>query len=291
MGVRQLLRASLVFLGTVSLVLLQTGCHRKHHPNKRFAIIIPSYNNEQYAEWNLKSALDQEYDNFHIVYINDCSKDRTIDVVKRVVKESGKEHMVTVIDNETRCGALKNIYTAIHNYTDDNDIVVTLDGDDALADERVLSYLNKLYSSKKREVWLTYGQYREKESGQLGFCTPIPKEVIKNKTFRKHSHIPSHLRTFYSWLFKEIKKDDLMYKGNFFEMTWDIAFMVPMIEMARDHFQFVNKVLYIYNDYNPISDHRVNQSLQKFLDFYIRNLDEYEPLTHKPETYALAAQE
>ena len=37
-----------------------------------FTIIIPSYNNEEWAERCLTSALDQDYEDYDVVYINDC---------------------------------------------------------------------------------------------------------------------------------------------------------------------------------------------------------------------------
>ncbi len=62
-------------------------------------------------------------------------------------------------------------------------------------------------------------------------------------------------------------------------MTWDMAFMFPMLEMsAKKHFHFISDILYIYNVNNPINDHRVNSQLQNDLDKYIRAMPPYAPL-------------
>lgn len=261
-----------------------TGCERgKSDECKRFAIVIPSYNNEKYVEWNLMSALKQKYDNFYVIYVNDCSKDQTASKVREIITREGAEDRVIFVDNKTRCGALKNIYLAIHTYTDDSDIVVTLDGDDAFSHRNVLKRLNQVYSNPKKEVWMSYGQFREKNSRKLGFCVEIPENVIRNRTYRQYQNIPSHLRTFYAWLFKNIKEEDLKYRGTFYEMSWDIAFMMPMIEMSGVRFECMKEVLYTYNDNNPISDHVVDIQKQQTLSTHIRLQKPYDLLDSPPK--------
>lgn len=224
----------------------------------------------------------QQYSNYRIIYVNDCSSDNTLKLVKEIVKKERKEALVTIIDNKERRLALGNIYHTIHNEIRDDEIVVCLDGDDALANKSVLSFLNTVYSNPDHEVWLTYGQFAEMNSKNLGWVANIPEEIVKNNAFRTFVHIPSHLRTFYAWLFKQIDLEDLQYQGDFFEMSWDMAMMFPMIEMARDHFHYISRVLYIYNDSNPISDHVKNKNLQRELDLVIRARPPYTPLEMRP---------
>ncbi|GAB5411429.1 MAG: hypothetical protein ChlgKO_05430 [Chlamydiales bacterium] len=240
---------------------------------KPFVILIPSYNNEAYCVENIRSALNQNYQNYRIIFINDCSSDRTLELVE---KESASSPKVLIINNKERRLALANVYDAIHHNIQDDEIVVTLDGDDELAHPNVLTHLNNIYA--KKEIWLTYGQYAEKRSCREGFATPFPKECLQNNSFRKYPKLPTHLRTFYAWLFKHIDLSDLQSNGQFYTMSWDSAAMLPMIEMARDHFVFIPEVLYIYNDSNPLSDHRINQKLQFAINQEIRNKPAYTPL-------------
>jgi hypothetical protein len=66
-------------------------------------------------------------------------------------------------------------------------------------------------------------------------------------------------------------------------MTGDMAMMLPMIEMANGHFQFIPDVLYIYNDNNPISEHKLDSSFQFQLSKYFRNLTPYMPIDYRIE--------
>lgn len=240
---------------------------------KPFVILIPSYNNEAYCVANIRSAMNQNYQNYRIIFINDCSTDKTLEIVE---KETASFSNILIIDNQERQLALANIYNTIHNHVEDNEIIVTLDGDDQLAHPNVLTYLNNVYS--KNPIWLTYGQYAELRSCRKGFATPIPEEAVRDNAFRDYPDLPTHLRTFYAWLFKRIRLDDLQKHGEFYTMSWDVAAMLPMIEMARDHFTFIPEILYIYNDDNPLSDHRVDQKLQFAINQEIRNKPAYTPI-------------
>lgn len=259
----------LPFLGSIAVFLMSSLVWS--YPEKPMVVIIPSYNNAQWCQKNITSVLDQQYQNYRVIYIDDCSADRTADYVEQLVKQLGQEHRFTLIRNKERHGALENLYNAIYS-CDDNEIIVTLDGDDWFAHPRVLQRLNKVYS--EHEVWITHGKMKEVPGGWDGWCIPIPNDIVKKNAFRTF-RCPSHLRTFYTWLFKKIKREDLQYEGEFFKMTWDQAMMFPMMEMAGDHHAYINEILYIYNKITPLNDNKVDPELQRKLERIIRNKQPY----------------
>jgi len=239
---------------------------------KRFVIVIPSYNNQKWCEQNISSALNQIYGNYRIIFTDDCSSDGTFEKVSRVVQSSQNASKCTLIKNTQRKGALQNLHEMIHSCEDD-EIILTLDGDDWFPNYNVLTRLKEIYTN--HNAWMTYGQYKNHPDGGTGIAQPYPTNIVDSNNFRKHIWCASHLRTFYAWLFKNIKKEDLMYNGSFFSMTWDFAIMFPMLEMAGTHAQFVSDILYVYNLENPINDHKVNVRLQQELDRYIRGMPKY----------------
>lgn len=285
----------------------------KYVPKKElsFVVLITSYNNSKWAEKNLSSVLSQKYENFRIIYINDCSKDNTEAQVQKIVDQylSSQKHknchyvlfddecddniphvtrkfkklattnpaFFTLVSNVNRCGALCNIYRAVHSCKD-TEIIVSVDGDDWLAHPFVLQELNTAYSSSN--IWLTHGTLMEYPSKGVNWCEPVPPHIIHRNEFRKFK-CPSHLRTFYTWLFKKIQLKDLLYEGQFFPMTWDMAIMYPMIEMTGTRHAFISQPNYIYNMSNPINDNKVNAELQNMLDYYIRNQTPYRPLSNE----------
>lgn len=250
-----------------------------HLSQKPMVVIIPSYNNQQWVEKNLTSVFKQQYDNYHIIYIDDCSSDGTYAIAQKITQQYKQQPRTTIIRNTERYGAMANLYTAIHS-CNDTDVIVTLDGDDWFAHDQVLNKLNSYYA---RDIWMTYGQFQEYPTNRIGHCIPFPEEIIKNNGFRtfhtNRSVLPaSHLRTFYAWLFKSIQLKDLLYEDYFYAMGWDIAFICPLLEMAGTRHQCIDDVLYIYNIINPLSDCYRNASLQLHLAQYVLNQHPYNRL-------------
>lgn len=283
--VKSIYSTTICFLFTVSLVVAQ--CENTSNSNElekipcigrehQIVIVICSYNNEHWCKWNLDSVFTQKYGNYKVIYIDDCSTDNTYELVSNYIQANNQTNRFQLIRNAERCGALANQYKAIHSCRD-NDIIIILDGDDRFADDEVLMYINYIYTNPN--VWLTYGQFKEHSSGSKGFCVAMPQDIAKNNMFREYVHIPSHLRTFYAGLFKQIRKKDLMYEGKFFQMCGDIAAMFPMIEMAsKGHFKFISRILLDYNAINELNDHKVDEPLQRKLDVIIRAQVRYNPL-------------
>lgn len=251
-----------------------TYCYQSRPQEKFFVVIIPSYNNIKWYQKNLDSVLQQQYSNFKVIYIDDASTDGMSDYVRAYIGSHPRGSMVEYIRNETRCGALCNIYNAVSR-CNPNDIILLVDGDDWLANFEVLSCVNNVYQDS--HVWMTYGQFIQTNGGPWR-SSAVPDRIIANNQFRSYPWTTSHLRTFYAGLFQKINRNDLLYNGEFFSMTWDLAFMFPMLEMAGFHSRFIPTVLYIYNTENPISDCRTNFGLQKQFDLYIRSKPKYQPL-------------
>jgi len=244
---------------------------------RRIVVVVASYNNQLYYRRNLDSIFMQNYENYHVLYINDCSTDNTLVLVEAYVKNKRATDRVTVIANKERRGALANQYHAIHEHCKPTDLVVIADGDDWLQGYDVFSHLNAVY--KDPNVWMTYGQFVQYPSRDRGWCKDMPKDVVARNAFREHTHNPGHLRTFYAGLFKRIEKEDLMYQGDFLRMCADNAVMFPMIEMARNgHFKFLEKVLLVWNGKNDLNDHKVVRGLQYQLDRVIRAWRRYDAI-------------
>ena len=241
---------------------------------KKMVIIMPSFNNALWYKQNLDSVLRQNYSNYRVIYIDDISTDNTAELVQSYLAKHSESKRVLFIKNQEKMLAMANIYHAVHNYCEDDEIVVMVDGDDFLAHPNVLKHLNYLYSQK--DILLTFGN--NICLSNLKTCwwsMPIPSNIVAGNKFREWPHGQTHLRTFYSWLFKLIDESDLKHEGDFYKMTYDVAMLLPMIEMAGARHQFIPDVLYIYNDLNSINDHKKNGKLQHSLNKVIRSKARY----------------
>jgi glycosyltransferase involved in cell wall biosynthesis len=229
----------------------------------RFLVIVPVYNAVDYIVKCLDSIICQDYKHFKVVVIDDHSTDGTWDLICT--------YPFYKYRNDTRNeSGLANIVKGIE-YSNKNNIIVTIDGDDWLADNTVLSYLNEIYTD---DIWLTYGQFVPVSGRYKDFCKPIALQDYR----QTGEWVTSHLRTFRRSLWNKIDDNDLRENGEYFKVGWDLAFMFPMIEMAGSHIRFIDKVLYIYNDQNPTNDFRVNADESIRIATYIRSKPSYKEL-------------
>jgi len=231
-----------------------------------FVVMIPSYNNGKNNQNRciacLESVICQTYPHYSVIYVEDCSTDDTAALVDKFVADHHVENKFTVIHNKERKGSLRNVYETIHSIAPEK-IVVDLDGDDALAHDKVLERLAEVFADKN--IWLSFGNVTCWPSKWTGPTEPVPQELITKNKMRSYRDIWLPVRTFYAKLFHQIKKEDLLQKdGNFYVAGGDMAFMAAMLDMAsQGHFKKLSEVLYIYYVDNPLRDARINYTLQR----------------------------
>ena len=108
----------------------------------KFVILVCSYNNQKWYEKNLLSILNQDYPYFRVINTDDASTDQTAELVSKFLKGHDPECKVSLIRNFRNTKQTGNIYAMAHNCLD-NENLVTVDGDDWLAHENVLTKLNE----------------------------------------------------------------------------------------------------------------------------------------------------
>jgi glycosyltransferase involved in cell wall biosynthesis len=243
--------------------------------NNKFVLIVTMYNAEKYIEKCLESILSQTYKNYELIVIDDCSTDKTYDMVNIV--HAKYDHGFIIHRNEKRGGgALINMIKGINLFSNDKeDIIIPIGGDDFLAYDGVLEYLNNAYQDS--DVYFTYGNFIPLSGAYGPYCKPIPD----TRTYRKSgAWLASGLKSFKNKLWYKIDDKDLRDKnGVYFEAGGDAAFMYALIELTgRKYCRFIEKVLIIYNDLSPINDMRVKRDLQINNAAYIRSRPEYPEL-------------
>ena len=73
-----------------------------------FSIIIPCYNCEKYISCCLDSIINQNYDNFEVICLDDCSTDNTCSIIKEYAKQD--KHIQLIKNRINRGpGLLRNI--------------------------------------------------------------------------------------------------------------------------------------------------------------------------------------
>lgn len=249
-------------------------------------VIVPSYNNASTCIKNLESILKQDYSPLHIIYIDDCSTDSTGELIERYIAQRHISHMVTLIRNHYNRKAMANIYNAVH-MCDDHALITVVDGDDALAHNHVISTIVEQH--KKHDAWVSYAQYinvPEAKARSLnipikGCAQAMPAVVVSSGTYRKHPWCWSGLRSFYAWIFKQIRLNDLLdtragRMNKFYGVCCDNAYFFPLLEMSGSHALFIPEVLLLRNVDTPLNDFKVNKTQQRETALFIRSMPPYQ---------------
>lgn len=90
------------------------------------SIMIPTYNQERYIADAVKSAAVQDYDELEVIVADDCSTDRTSEIVKELEK---KYKNVKYVRNSQNLGRVGNYHHTVHEIAHGK-WAINLDGDD-----------------------------------------------------------------------------------------------------------------------------------------------------------------
>lgn len=115
-------------------------------PNKvdyKIGIIIPNYNYEHTIEKCLTSIFNQTYQNFEIIFVDDCSTDESVNIAEKMLKAP---HKVIQLKQKRLNGGARN--EGYLHLSDDVDYVWYVDSDDWLIDENVLQKINDRLQKK-----------------------------------------------------------------------------------------------------------------------------------------------
>ena len=240
-----------------------------------FKIIVPVYNAQEWIINNLNIIHSQTHKHFECVIIDDMSTDKTVEYIQKYLSMINDDRFKLLVNTE-KAYALKNIYNGIkYGGVSFCDIIVIVDGDDWLVNDRVLEFLDKFYTEK--ECWLTYGSFVVYPHAYKGReASPYPNEIIDNNLYRKDSWRASHLKTFKYQLWNKVEEKDLQDKnGEFYECAYDQAMMLPMLEMAGHRAEYVDEILYVYNVTNPqaVNQTRVNKQTEIMVE--VRHKEPY----------------
>lgn len=236
------------------------------------SVITPVYNAEKYIKNCMASVAQQDYPNYTMHIIDDCSSDNTVRVAQDYI-DSLPENIrcnFVIHRNDVNLGAVYNQVNTIEKHCGD-DVVMLLDGDDWLINDPTLFHkYNNLYNNGAE---FTYGSCWSLADNIPLIAQEYPPEVKANKSYRSYKfnwNMPyTHLRTFKAYLMHS----HLHTKGNYAfrcpaTFDWlkaggDTAVFYAMIEMADpENVVCIPEVVYNYNDTNPLNDYKVNAEEQ-----------------------------
>lgn len=235
----------------------------------KLIILTTAYNCEDYIERCIFSIQSQSYKNFKCYITDDLSTDNTIKKIEECIDNDDRFVLIKNKEKKYQGGNYNQIINGDYDI-DDYDICVEVDGDDWLPDSNVFKRVYEVYEDEN--IWIANGSFKYHD-GRMGFAKAHSSfDNIRNETFTL-----THLRTWRAFLWRNIREEDLKDEnGNFWKVAGDLSFMYPMVEMSGiEHYRFMHHINYIYNESNPINDHKANLSDVINITSKIRNKKSY----------------
>ncbi len=210
----------------------------------QISVIIPIHNVEQYIERCARSLFEQTLQDIEYIFVNDCTPDRSIQVLLRVMEDyPNRKPFVKIINNEMNqgvsCSRINGMKAATSKY------IIHCDTDDWLD----LELYEKMYLKAETEnaditVCDFINEYSDGSSARTSCeITGTPKEMLANM----------HNRSFYCMLWRSLMKRELIERYDLYTIPhvdlWEDVYvtlrayyyanMVVKVEDACYHY-FVN---------------------------------------------------
>ena len=96
------------------------------------SVIMPCYNSEDYIEEAIESILNQTYNNIEVIIADDCSTDKSFDLIKRYTK---KDKRVRCFKNKNNIGCTKTLNKLVEQAK--GKYIARMDADDISFEDRI----------------------------------------------------------------------------------------------------------------------------------------------------------
>lgn len=97
----------------------------------QISVVTSVYNCEAYIEETIRSVVAQTFQDWEFLLIDDCSKDRSAELIKRIAEKDGR---IRLIENETNAGQVENLNKGIRMAK--GKYIARLDHDDLCREDR-----------------------------------------------------------------------------------------------------------------------------------------------------------
>lgn len=219
---------------------------------KLISVIMSVHNGEKYLNESIQSILNQTFEDFEFLILDDDSTDNSYEIINNFSKTDNR---IKIYRNQKNLGLTKSL-----NYLIDqtkNEIIARQDADDF----------------SERERFHTQIKYLTKED--FSFCITRAKTIQKSRLIPKYSiHIPSKIVVKYKNPFIHgtlmIKKKILLKYGKYdenFYLAQDYKLFKNLLD-NNERGKYIKKVYYNLNTENNISSLKSDE--QKYYSICVR---------------------
>lgn len=246
------------------------------------SICVPIYNVENYIERCAVSLLGQTYGKIEYVFVNDCSPDKSVEVLSKVMEDyPGKKDFVKIISHEKNRGLAAARNTAVSN--SEGDFILHVDSDDYLGIDAVEKLVNK---QQETDADIVTGQAVQIEKDKSSVMQR-PQFLCKDD-FVKDMIMPSISHTIWGRLIRKslytdygIEAKEGVNIGEDLQAMSQLAYYAKKVDSIWDvvcYYDCTNDLSYM-NQFDMASIRRLVQdttSMEIVRDFFVGKSDKFQ---------------
>lgn len=145
------------------------------------SIITPSYNSLKFIAKTINSVLDQTYQEWEMIIIDDCSSDASIDIIEKYIENDNR---IKCIKLEKNVGPANSRNVGIQEAK--GKYIAFLDSDDIWFPNKLEKQIEFM---QKNDLSLTYSSYETIDENNLKINIRFVKEEISYEDMLKSNHI------------------------------------------------------------------------------------------------------
>lgn len=236
----------------------------------KFTFIVPVYNGEKYISQCLESIINQKYDNFEIIIINDGSTDKSEAILTNYQKRYPKKiKLISQINKGLSVSRNLGIKQSKGDY------ILFVDIDDYISTDTLIFLVEHLKKQKYDLVkfeWTNARQalgFNKKDNRSMSGNEAIKYLINKKKVFE--------MAVLYAYNKKFLQKINFHFKEKRFHEDFGI---LPLTIFNAEDILITNKILYYYNQ-NVTGSITNNDDYQKVLKKAYDVLDFYKEANEK----------
>ena len=246
------------------------------------SICVPIYNVENYIERCAVSLLRQTYGEIEYVFVNDCSPDKSVEVLRKVMEDyPEKKDYVKIINHEKNRGLAAARNTAVSH--SEGDFILHVDSDDYLGIDAVGKLVNK---QRETDADIVTGQAVQIEKDKSSVMQR-PQFLYKDD-FVKEMIVPSISHTIWGRLIRKslytdngIEAKEGVNIGEDMQVMTQLAYFAQKVETIWDvvcYYDCTNDLSYM-NQFDMASIRRLVQdttSMEIVRDFFVGKSDKFQ---------------
>ncbi len=230
----------------------------------KISVIIPTYNTEQYIKECIESILNQTYQNFEIIVINDGSTDNTLEILNGINDERIR---VITIENSGQ-GVARNL--ALKEAT--GDYIAFIDSDDFIEQVTFEVALNRILQDDSDFVYFDWKYYYQK-TGKYAY---VSKQDFFHKKVLEQEECKELLKIQHYFTVNKLYKKSFLLENNIKYgeryIYEDIPFWVRVC-MSANRVSLIQSPLYSVRT-NETSTTKSNLNTDRHVNGFIKAFDE-----------------